>query len=251
MFAKSIKNEKISWVRSVSCIVVLLILLFLPINSFAKKHTFDSGIPLSLGFFISAGEKPKTNLVGPTASANRSYSHVLGFEPTVDFGFFAIRTSISLHPYPIYSASGTNGVGTYSETADPTSVQYGADFIFAPLISKDNQKRMYVFGGYRLGKIQITSKRTYTNGQSYDEKLSGSGNTILAGLGFEFFFVQNYSLRLESGIRQNVFSDLSYEDGSTNLSGATATSPARDGNGKKKALEDNSGYVSFGLNLHF
>ncbi|MGZ3694749.1 MAG: hypothetical protein ACXWQO_11240, partial [Bdellovibrionota bacterium] len=99
----------------------------------------------------------------------------------------------------------------------------------------------------------MKNKRTYSSGISYTEKVKGSGQAIKFGMGYEFYFVQNYSFQLELGYSMLTISEFKYSagndvEGKTRADGESAVFPQT---GLVKKFHLDSPYLSLGLSLNF
>jgi len=233
------------------CVLRISFFLFLfygPI-AHAKVWNFSSGAAFGIGLKGIVSQVPVTDVVDK-ATAGRTYSRGFSLEPFFDFRNFGIRLIAQGILPPIYNNSGA--FSGFSDTADFYLAQYGLHLQLNPFVSNDNRRRVFLKAGYSLGTLNGENKRTYTNGLTFEEKYSGSTTEILAALGFEFFFVQNYSLSWELGYTQSEVTELSYKGG-TNLTGVEKEKglPLLTDGGLNRKINLNSGYLGIGLNLNF
>lgn len=231
---------------------ILCLLALLPALAQAKSLNFADGIPLGLGLEAGVEQNPDTDLVSQPQDTSAGFSHYFGFTPFLDFGNFVVRFSTQLHFHPIVSGKGTDSTGAFGENSDTGTFVYGGQILLAPYVSDDQTKRAFIKLG--LSQAILTGKNTRTydaSGLTYAEKFEGRTREMLAGAGFEFFLVQNYSLQLDAGFRQQEFENLELVSG-TDLSGAAKNKgdPLTNGGAKKK-FNSAGAYFSVGLNLHF
>jgi hypothetical protein len=231
--------------------LLLALLLFAP-SAHARKWTFETGGPFGLGLSMGAAQSPDTDLVEPPRSTSMSFSHFFGFSPFVDFGAVGFGLSGQLHSYPVVSGTGTDVQGTFSETSDVSSFLYGAHLRLSPFLSEDKRKRVYIKISLAKAIAQGENVRTYASGTAFSEKFKGDTRELLAAAGFEFFFVQNYSMAVELGFRQLEFPELKHEKG-TALDGSPRSQGAvlANDSGTNRKLNQTGPFISLGLNLNF
>lgn len=218
----------------------------------AKQWNFESGSPFGIGLLAGVTQNPGSDFVGKPQAINSSFSHYFGFEPFLDFGNFILRASAQLHSYPVFSSTGTAAQGAYSETSDVGSVVFGAHLLLSPYVSESKTSRGFIKLGFSQGIAQGENARTFSSGAKYTEKFEGRTREMLLGIGFEFFLVQNYSMQVESGIRQSEYEKAEYESG-TDLNGATKVKgdTLLTDAGSHKKFNHSGAYFSVGLNLNF
>lgn len=249
MYARSDRD----W-RAARMLAIALALLA-PLSASAKPNNFDTGTPFGLGLQAGISARPKSDLVGSPQTSSRNFSNHFSFEPFLDFGNFAFRLTGQLHNLPTLSAG--TGAGAYSETSETQAFLYGLQLVLAPYVAESRTHRAYFKLGIAKAQASSTNERKYLNAggattASYQEKAKSSSRELSAGAGFEFFFVQNYTLTFEGGFRRLEFNRFDYRDDGTDLAGtARAKGDALvDTAGNNRKLDLTGGYFNVGLSIH-
>jgi hypothetical protein len=234
-----------------ACLFFLLLLPAVP--ALARTNNFSTKSLLGLGFRAGVENRPHSDfIVDPQTSAS-SYSKFYLFEPFLDFGNFVIRLSGGLHSHPTLSGKGTDSNGNFSETSDAHSVAYGIQILLVPYYSENLSQRMYIVVGGGNITTSLKNTRNYASGTSNTEKLSGSGLEYQYGAGYEFYFVQTYSIQFELGYRTLTISKFGYKlgndlEGIARQKDDTAKSSQT---GLVKKFHHDTPYFSVALNLNF
>jgi hypothetical protein len=162
---------------------------------------------------------------------------------------------VELHSHPLIKGAGTDTVKakTFAESSNPSSLGYGIQLMLVPFVSERLTARMYLLLG--AGNISTTLKneRTYADGTGYTEKAKGAGQEYMAGVGYEFFCTQNYSLGLEGGYRRFTIDKFGYTGdidvtGTARSEGEAVRNPAT---GLVKKFHEDSPYFALALNMNF
>lgn len=238
--------------------LLLLILSSLtPQYARAKTYNFTTGSAFGMGFRIGAEKNPATDFVTQPQANASEFSPTYSLSPFFDFENFTIRFHGTLHKHPVASGKGSDTVGTYQETSDARTLSYGTTLQLSPFISEDNRQRLYFFGSFGKGSTKIKSTRHYSSSTgasiaSYIQRVNGTAAMTSAGIGAEFYFVQNYSIQIEGGYRAyrvKQFNFLSTTDinGTPKQEGAIA----EDGYGKKRTFRIRGPFVEMALCLNF
>lgn len=242
MFAQNVK------------IFFLVSLFFFSTVAQAKKTTLGDGNPLGIGFAGGIEKSATSDFIQLPQSSSNSYGQFGLFEPFLDFTNFVVKFYAGYHLPPGISSSGTNSTGTFNESSKASIFTYGGKILLAPFISQRATERLYFSLGLGYGNATVKSTRSYTNGsqQTYNETAKGSSQEISFGTGFEFIFVQNYSIQIEGGYREMKFNKFTYTS-STDITGATKTvgSTVVDARGGNKKLKIPGYYANLSLNLNF
>lgn len=225
----------------------------------AKTINFGTRSAFGLGFMVGAAQNPSTDFVTKPQTEDASFTRIFGIAGFLDFSNFVIRPELMLHYFPLVKGSGTDTTlgQNFRESSDGHTISYGATIQFVPLISQSMRTRGYFSLGYHLGNVKLQTARDYLNAaggvtNTNTEKFSGNGQRLSAGLGFEFFLVQNYSLQMEGAYQSMKVKEFTYET-ANNLQGTfvgTGT-VARDSAGKAKTLDYSGLYAALSFNLHF
>lgn len=230
-----------------------LLFLFLSVPAFARTQNFFTGSPFGFGFKGGLEKRPQLDFISDPQTVS-AYSHFYSVEPFVDFGNFVLRARAALHYHPLFRAAGTDSAGrAFTETSDPGSFAYGLDLLLVPYYAKSGAARTYVVVGASQVSVNAKNIRSYTGGATNTEKVSGSGTEIVGGAGFEFFFVQNYSIQLEAGYRSLTVDSFTYSSesdtsGTAREKGEAVKNPTT---GLAKKFHQNTPYITLGLNLNF
>jgi hypothetical protein len=223
--------------------------------AFARKQTFITNSPLGIGFKAGLENHPQLDFIKDPQSVDSTTSYFFAFEPYFDFANFVIRTTASLHYDPMFRSTSSDATGTFRDSSDTSSFHYGVQLKLVPFFSQDLTSRAYVVGG--ISNVVVTAKnnRTYVTGSSTvtNEKVSGTGQEILVGAGFETFMAQNYSLEIEAGYQALHVNEFGYKsatdiDGVARNEGETVRSSATN---REKKFHQMGPYVTLALNLNF
>lgn len=238
-------------------LLALALSLLAPLPAHARKHNFLTGSPFALSFIAGAESLPKTSFAAGNTNSASSYSHYFLFAPQFDFLNVVLQPYFGWHFYPAISGSGSDTTGNFVETSQSGNMSYGGRLLLAPWISKDVSRRGYIALGIGMASAKLKNTRSYrdTSGattNSYTESVNGSGLEMQAGLGFEFFALQNYSLSIEAGYAQRNINAFKHS-GSNDVTGTAKNKgdEALDRNGRNKAFHVWSPYgqLAFTLNL--
>lgn len=232
--------------------ILSIFLLLMQNTAQAKITTFASGVPLGFGLKGGLSQKPTSDVLSATQTSS-SVGYFYAFEPFLDLEKVILRGSFSYNKHPLMKGSGSDSVGAYAETSDAYSYSYAFHLLLAPFINKKLNTRGYFLFGYGSGKTFIKSERTYTaTSTSYLEKALGKKQEVLLGAGFEFIFIQNYSLQLEAGYRFLRFDRLTHESAS-DLAGNPKTpgEVLMDASGTQKKFDLTGYFASVGFNINF
>jgi hypothetical protein len=233
---------------------LFILLLALPISAEAKKTNFSTGIPFGLGFRGILSAAPDSGFVAEPQTKAASYGKAYSFEPFFDFSNFVVRGYATLHDHPLVSGTGTG----FAESSEAAAFGYGFQVLLAPLISETKTTRGYVFFGVGQTTTNIKTTRNYLNAQgattaSYLERARSTSEEITAGLGFDFIFVQNYSMQIEMGFRKLSYGRFSYEStvdraGTTRGKGEVVLDLTT---GNQRKFDSSGAFGSVALNLNF
>lgn len=237
---------------SVKAFAVSLLLLSTP--ALAKKENFLSGSPFGIGFVFGGQKQPSSGFTEQPQTASSSYGTYVALEPYLDFVNFQVRLSGGWHFYSVLHGSGQDSSGNFSDTSSAGSFDYGVKLLLSPWQSPSMDSRAYFILGMGSSIVKAKNTRGYSSGAlvatSQSERLEGSGASTNAGVGFEFFLLQNYSMQLEAGYAQVAADSFGYKS-STDFTGATRSDgeTAMSG-GNKKGFHLWSPYVQVVLNLN-
>ena len=228
-----------------------LFLLLLPSLAEAKLSNFASRSNFGIGIDGILEAKPSSDFAtSPTSSAS-SYSHAFGLQPYGDFGNFVVKGDFSIHYAPEISGGGTDAIGKFTESSSSSLWSAGVILELIPYVAKDQRERIFIKIGAGEAKATLTNTRSYPAVTNV-EKDSGTTEYYLAGAGYEFFLLQNYSLELGAGYQSFNFGKFSYSsgtqvNGNTLVNGATVSKTS----GGNKSFDLSGFYFNLGLNLHF
>lgn len=249
MFGRSAK-------RGYALPLALFLAAFLPgPAAHARTHNFATGSPFGIGFAAGA-EKAPQNAFAAGSSTDSSYSHYFLFQPQFDFLNIVVQGYFGWHFYPTMHGTGTDGRGSYVETSSSGNMSYGARLMLSPWLSPKLGGRTYLALGIGQASAKLRNTRSYQTGGAtvagpYTEDISGTGLELQAGLGFEFFALQNYSFRLEGGYSQrniNVFKHKGTNDTAGNVK--SPGDEALDQFGRAKGFNQWSPYAQLGFTLN-
>jgi hypothetical protein len=236
--------------------LVLLLFAFAPIQAYARNVTFFSGTPFGLGILGGIEHRPQTSFAAGNQTSDSNLSSYFGVEPFLDLGNVCFRAHVSWHLYPIVNGSGSDSIGSFTESSDAGSLGYGVRLELAPLVSKDARSRFFFTLGLTDAVVKLKNSRKYSTGPhagtTYSEQVQGSGVGLNAGLGVETFLVQNWSIALEGGYADRSVDTFHYRT-STDVTGAAETdsSVAKDSpGGKNKGWHAYTPYGQVTLNLN-
>ncbi len=233
--------------------VLLLFLASAP--AFAKKQNLISGSMLGFGFLAGVENRPRTPFATGTQTTSSNYTSYFGFQPFIDLANLAFALKLGWHFYPVANGSGTDGSGNFTESSDGGSFDYGARVLLAPYLNKTLDQRIYFVLGMGQSIVKLKNSRKYSSGSQLDrtnsERVEGTGLELNAGLGYEFFLLQNYSLQLEAGYVQRSVETFNYRS-TTDVSGAarSRSDEPLDTAGNKMGFHVWSPYGQIVLNLH-
>lgn len=241
--------------RSASALTVLLSLAF-SVPASARKQDFFSGSPFGLGLIGGAESRPVSPFAAGTQATSSPYARYFAAEPFVDLGNVSLRLHAGWHFYPLVSGSGSDSSGTFGESSDAGSLEYGGRLLLAPFLGLSGRSRIYLAFGANVSIVKARNTRTYLSGsmsgQANVERLQGSGLELNGGVGFEVFLVQNYSLQIEAGYADRSIGSFKYKT-STDVSltpradGEEALDPAT---GRPKGFHSYTPYLQLGLSLN-
>lgn len=240
--------------RSAKLAALLSLALCCAPSAFARTQNFFTGTPLGLGFKAGLEKSPRTDFLVDPQKVDGTYGKFFAFEPFLDFGNFILRVSGALHNYPLFSADGNDASGAFSETSDASSFAYGLQLLLVPYYSENFLHRTYIVLGGSNVSTSLKNSRTYAaSSATYTEKAKGSGQEYIAGAGYEFFFVQNYSVQFELGYRKYTVDKFTYgsEGDLTGKSRSQGETVVKADSGLVKKFHHESPYAAFSLNLNF
>jgi len=242
-------------VRRPSALLLLFIFLCGPTQAIAKKRNFVNGLPFGVGFAGGIEKPPQSNFAAGTQTASSSYSKYFAVQPFFDLVNVAFRLTLGWHFYPLLNGAGTDTHGNFTESSDGGSFDYGARILLAPYVNHALDQRVYFILGMGQSLVKLKNIRKYSSGtfagQSFSEQVQGTGLETNAGVGYEFFVLQNYSLQLEAGYAQREADSFKYRT-STDVANQTHPSGAEDldAAGRPRGFHVWSPYAQIVLNLN-
>ncbi len=232
-----------------------LLLLFVSVPAFAKKHNFVGEFPFGLGFVAGAEKGPRSSFVTGNQTRSSDFGNYFAAEPFFDYINLALRLHASWHFSPQLHGAGTNSIGDFTESSDAGSFHYGARLLLAPFVNQALDQRAYFAIGITQATVKIKNARKYSSGglagNTYTERLEGKGIDMSYGVGYEFFVLQNWSLQLEAGYLERSVDAFGYKSNAD-----LSNSPRADGedatnaNGTKKGFHVWGPYAQVVLNLN-
>ena len=194
-----------------------LILLLLAETASARPINFESKYA-GLSFNGGYTSNPNLSFLAPHSTADSTKTYVLGVAPFVRYQNMVFSPELSFYLPPTMHAGGidTPTGNLYKERADSIIYTYGGNFTLIPHISKDMRFISFINFGAGLATFSSKNIRDYSSAagaplNSYTEHVKGSAPYYLFSTGSNFFFLQNYSLGLESGYRFLKMSGLTYK----------------------------------------
>lgn len=234
----------------------LLLLLFLASTpALARTSSFYTDSIFGFGVFGGAEKRPRSGFVAGTQRPAAEYEKHGGLMPFLDFGNVSFGAYGAWHQYPVVTGSGTDAHGTYTESCDANSFDYGLRVLLAPFVSEKARERLYFAAAFGDSVVRIANQRKYSTGAmantTNDEKARGSGLTLSGGLGYETFLVQSWSIAIEAGYIDRSIESFHYAS-TIDAAGTSRTESdvPKDAAGNNQGFHSWSPYAQIFLNLN-
>lgn len=226
--------------------LVFLLFLFITPIAFAVQNNFGNNRGIGMNLSAGVTNAPSMSYIPEPIAKDQSYSKFFGFGPTFDFGNWGLQGHLYWYDCPSIKGSDAS----YTETAKANVFNFDARLMFFPKYF-NAKTRFFMGAGMGIGRTYINNSRTYTNGNTFTEKLKGGAQMFTAFLGLEKYIVQNYSGIIEIGYRNYLVDNLLFA-GNSDSTGAVATQGTEKyHNGKKTFFAFRGFYFQTGISLNF
>ncbi len=254
------KWHRVERSRSVKTAFLTFALAF--IFAFASQPAAAKSINFSktlFGIELSAlGMKsPKISFLPDSGSFESEYAYEYRTALFLDMSsVILLRPGFSILSISDARAKGTDSADSrnFTQSIEASGTLLAGKISLVPLLSADNKRRIYFGGEIGIANVSIKRKRTYASGAEETNSQEASGSELYYGghIGFEMFFIQNYSLQLEVGYRRIELNSFEHNSG-TSMKGAAIDEGTEllDEEGRNENFSLNGLSTSVSFNLHF
>ncbi len=249
--------------RSFSLVLVLLI----GPPSYARVFNFkNSGTGVMLrgsGGMSSVGKDPYGNSSGTGTSIADETKYNYSGELGLIFGMgencnLRIGAEVIQH-HPIKEGHGKDSSDTELFQLDSSTFVFNPNLAMEFFLESGQSTRFFAQGGLGYAMVDVENRYTMTApGTSafgvgdFNEKMSGTGLSVMVGAGFETTLIDNVTFSIDGGYRYIKVAELKYTGDVNNIvspSGTSKGDTALKGDGTKREL--NLGGLFIGASLRF